>query len=137
MKHVTLLALLLIITGCASVGREVKSDQLAGFAKGKTTINDVKASLGQPTMTTITSDGKRQINYTFAHSQARPESFIPIVGLFVGGADVRSSAVNFTFDKDGLLEDYTQSESNQSVGTGFGGGEYRAPDRSLPQEQPK
>lgn len=138
-KHITLLATLLFstLTGCVSSGREIKSDQLTNFTKGKTTIADVTSALGKPTTTTTTSDGRRRVNYAFVHAQARPETYIPFIGGLVGGADVRSSMVDFTFDKNGILEDYTQSESNSGTGMGLSGGEYRAPDRTLPQEQPK
>lgn len=139
MRTIALLATLLIstLTGCVSAGREIKSDQLTNFTKGKTTIADVTSALGKPTTTTTTSDGRRRVNYAFVHAQARPESFIPFVGAFVGGSDMRTSIVDFSFDKNGVLEDYTQSESNSGTGMGFSGGEYRAPDRTLPQEQTK
>lgn len=129
--------MIVLLTACMSMGREVKSDQLTGFVKGKTSITEVTSSLGQPTSATITADGKQFLTYTFAHYQSRPASFIPIVGLFAGGADMRSSVVMFTFDKSGILEDYTQTQSINGIGQGFNSGEYRALDSTLPQEQTK
>lgn len=134
---VAAVVLLLTLAGCATVGREVTESQLQGLAKGKTTMDEVVARLGKPTSSASTLEGKRFISYVFAHAQARPESFIPIVGAFVGGTDVRSTMVTFTFDRDGKLEGYVQSQSATGSGTGLAAGEYRAPDRSLPQEAKK
>ena len=137
MKKIFALFSAILLAACVSTGREVKSDQLSQFTKGKSTIADVTAALGQPTSTSITSDGNKTLNYMFAHSQARPESFIPLVGAFVGGADYRSSFVTFNFDNHGVLVNYAQSESNGGVGTGLSSGTYTAPDRTQPQEQPR
>ena len=128
------LMICLLLAGCATVGREVTENQLQGFEKGKTTLNEVVSKLGTPTSSSSTLEGKRFISYVFAHAQARPESFIPIVGAFVGGSDVRSSVVTFTFNREGKLEDYFQSQSATGTGTGLAAGEYKAPDRTLPQE---
>jgi hypothetical protein len=141
MKLVTLMTILFIslpaLVGCVSIGNEVKSDQLATFTKGKTTIEEVTTALGQPISSTATSDGRRIINYAFMHNQSRPESIIPAVGAFAGSADMRTRYVMFTFDKDGVMENYTQSEFSSGMGMSLIGGEYRATDVALPQEQPK
>lgn len=124
----------IILSGCASVGREVSSVQMDTLKKGETTTTQAIASLGQPTSVTRTSDGKQIFTYTFAHAQGRPESFIPIVGIFAGGSDVRSSMVMLTFDKNGILQDYTSTQSATGVGTGLAAGSYTKPDMTLPQE---
>lgn len=135
MRNTVALGLLaLTLAACVTVGREVTQDQLRGFEKGKTTISQVVVKLGNPDSSTVTLDGKRTISYAFIHSQVRPESFIPIFGAFVGGSDVRHSVASLIFDKDGLLENYYQSEGATGAGFGLSAGEYRTPDRSLPQE---
>lgn len=72
--------------------------------------------------------------YSFSHAQARPASFIPVVGLFAGGADVRSSSVVLTFDRLGILLDYSVHRSATGMGTGLSAGSYQAPDTSQPAE---
>ena len=41
--------------------------------------------------------------YTFAETKIRPETFIPYVGAFVGGADTKATSVAFRFDDRGIL----------------------------------
>lgn len=130
---ITILSLLLAV-GCATVGREVTKDQLTSFEKGRTTIPEVQDKLGPPTTTTLMQDGRTAMIYTFAHAQARPETFIPFVGAFVGGSDVRATSVNFTFDASGKLEGYTHTTSVTGSGMGLAGGRYQPPNRDLPQE---
>ena len=110
------------LAGCASSGVKVEERQLASFEKGKTTYSQVVAQLGQPNATTFMNDGRRVIVYSYVQAQARPESFIPIVGLFVGGADARSNMVSMVFTQDGVLESSSASESQVGVGTGFASG---------------
>jgi hypothetical protein len=97
----------LLLTACAATGVQVKPDQLTSFKKGVTTESDVVAKLGNPTSQTITSDGNTMIMYNYMAYQTRAESFIPVAGAFVGGADVQSSMVMFRFGPDGKMIDYT------------------------------
>ncbi len=58
------------------------------------------------------------MSYAFVEAAARPETYIPIAGAFIGGADARSSIVTFSFDGRGVLVDYTIATSQ--TGTALG-----------------
>lgn len=131
MKHYLITASLLLLAACASAGVKVDQAKLADFKKGKTTYSEVIQTLGQPTQTTILDDGNKIIHYTYFSTQARPESFIPYVGLVVGGADTENSVVSFTFDQKDILKSYTSSQGGVGAGTGFNA--YSQPRKS---EQP-
>lgn len=130
-------ALLFAITGCVSIGKEITADQLNGFKTGETTPDQVIAKLGPPTGSTVSADGRRSMSYVFAHSQARPGSFIPVIGPLVGGTDSRSSNVVFIFGPDGKLANFISSQSQTGMGTGAAGGKYQAPIPDQPQEAAK
>ena len=112
----------LLLGGCAATGVQVKEEQLAAFEKGKTTLQEVVAALGQPTGNTLMPDGSRMISYTYAQAQARPATFIPIVGAFAGGVDARSNTAMLTFDQRGILKSTMSSSHQQGTGTGFAAG---------------
>lgn len=132
-KKYTSLTALLLITGCISMGTQVKQEQLGGFTKGTTTYGDVVSRLDPPNTISSKSNGTKVAQYTYIHSQARPESFIPFVGLVVGGSDSKVNTAEFVFAQDGKLLEYSLSESNYGAGTGLAAGTYR--DRTV--EQPK
>jgi hypothetical protein len=111
MKTVLALSLIAVLTGCMSTGVEVSQEQTASFKTGSTTQQDVVTRLGPPTSRTTMPDGSQVMVYSFAASQARAASFIPIVGAFVGGADSRASTVMFQFAPDGTLKATTRSDS--------------------------
>lgn len=134
MKWITTLLFCTTLLGCATVGREISQTQIDTLKQGETTIDQAITTLGQPTTITRTADGRRILAYSFAHAQARPASFIPFVGAFAGGADVRSSLVLITFDSAGILQNYQASQSTTGSGTGFSAGGYMPPDPTLPQE---
>jgi hypothetical protein len=112
-------AALLLLSACATAGVKVSDEQATSFIIGQSTYSDVTARLGRPTMETITSDGTRTVSYSFVSTQARPESFIPYVGLLVGGADSETKLVMFRFNGSGKLIDTTRSSSQIGVGTGL------------------
>lgn len=137
MKRGMIVAGLIFLSACATVGREIKPEQLADFKKGVTTPEEVVAKLGNPISTSVNSTGIRSLVYVFGHAQARPESFIPFIGPFVGGVDSRSNSVVFMFGADGKMLDYHASQSQIGSGTGFAGGNYQQPDYNQPQEAVK
>ena len=134
MKQTWICLLVVLLSACATVGREVSQDQLASFKKGETTAEDVVAKLGPPTSSSISGTGLRTISYMFAHAQARPGSFVPFIGPLIGGTDSRSSMVVFIFGSDGKLQNYYASQSQLGSGTGFAAGRYQQPNVDQPSE---
>ena len=104
------------LSACASSGAKVTEQQLSQIQVGKSTYNDVVAALGKPTTTTFSSTGTRTAIYSYSQVSTRPETFIPVVGAFVGGADVKSNSVILMFNAQGILSQY--SGSGSAIGTG-------------------
>src|SRR5579871_28453 len=121
MRTYALLAAAAILTGCASAGTKVNDDSLSHFQKGVTTLADVEKALGPPQLTNKQSDGTESIAYIYSHTQAKARSFIPVVGLFAGGATGQSNMVKFNFDQKGKLTGYDASNFNTDVNTGIAG----------------
>lgn len=120
MRSLSLVALL-VLAACASSGTQVKDSALTQFQKGVTTDTDVVKALGPPTATTTNSDGTRVISYVGTQARAKASSFIPIVGLFKGGATGQTNVVTFRFGPDHKLIDYSSTQSNVDVNTGITG----------------
>jgi len=133
MKRIALLMVAALTAGCVATGTQVREDQLAKLEKGKTRIQEIVSSFGQPSTNTLHSDGSRTVVYMYVEAQARPETFIPFIGGLVGGADSRSNMVTLKFDRDGILLDY--SSSTTAMGTGYGASSGTKFDRV--EEQPK
>lgn len=112
---------MLVLSGCASSGVKVDPSKVNDFTVGRSTCADVQAALGNPTQRYRLSDEKIRWVYSYASVQARPETFIPIVGAFVGGADTESTMVGFRFSKDCILEKTISSESSLGTGTNLEG----------------
>jgi hypothetical protein len=56
------------------------------------------------------------LSYIGVFAQPRPETFIPVVGAFVGGADMRMSHVIFQIDSNGVLTDIISSQHESGAG---------------------
>lgn len=113
---------LVTLAGCAATGVKVTDAQLAGMVKGQTTMEQAVAALGPPTSRTRMADGTSILQYIYAESKVRAASFVPVVGAFAGGTDVRSSVATLRFDATGKLLDVASSESEYGTGVGVSAG---------------
>jgi outer membrane protein assembly factor BamE (lipoprotein component of BamABCDE complex) len=117
-RNLLSLAALSLLVGCASAGTQVDPAKVATFQRGHTTAAEVQAVLGPPNTSTVAPDGSIMFVYVHARSQVRAATFIPYIGPFVGGADVSSQMVSFTFSPDGVLRG--GSNSATQIGSGMG-----------------
>ena len=91
----------------------------ANLEKSKSTKQDIYKSFGQPhnvEYTGLTS----QWGYFNTQSNMSGASFIPFVGLVVGGTNDKIFGADFFFNRKGILENYSTNEktnyTNQWVG---------------------
>ena len=109
----------LALSACASSGVKVDQSKLSDLHKGETTYQQAVQKLGKPSSVMLLDDGSRTAMYIYTSAQARPESFIPIVGAFVGGADTENTFTTLNFDKNGILQRYSSNQGAMGIGTGF------------------
>lgn len=118
-KLITIAALTLWLTACASVGKQVSQDAANQFVEGKSTEADVVAQLGKPTSVT-TNHGKKTLEYSGGTGHASATSFIPLVGAFLGTTHYDSSTAIYEFDAKGILRNVTFSSSSGETGSAAG-----------------
>ncbi|MBU3639993.1 outer membrane protein assembly factor BamE [Polynucleobacter sp. AP-RePozz3-80-G7] len=112
-KKIFIIAFCFSLAACGSTsGAKVSQEQTSQFIKGKTTMDQVVATLGKPNTKTTKDDGDTLLQYVYANTTVRGATFIPFVGLFAGGADIETEVSGFTFDKNGVLKEVTKRESN-------------------------
>ena len=119
MKKLILILSVLALSACASSGVMVDQSKVSAFKEGVTTEADVYAALGKPTSVTTTTDSKI-VSYVGSQVQVKGASFIPVVGLFAGGADSKVSVLSLIF-KGGVLTKIsnTQTTGNYQNGSGI------------------
>ena len=110
--------LLTATTACSgSAGKMVTDSQLAQFQPGKTSYEQVVSALGSPDTTIKKSDGSFTAIYTYYAVTTRPETFIPVVGPFVGGADTKGHSVQIKFNPNGILADIESTDTTIATST--------------------
>jgi membrane-associated protease RseP (regulator of RpoE activity) len=125
-----------LLVACVNSGPRVNPATAARFEPGRTTCAEIIATLGQPSATVWTSDGIQAINYTHVEAAARPETFIPIIGPLVGGADARSASYTFRCDRNGVLASEGWAGA-QTSGGAFGSSTTAAAYVGPPTAQPR
>ena len=87
--------------------------KVATFKPGITTYARVETAMGEPTSVNMLQDGSRAVACGYSRVQTNAATFIPIVGLFAGGADVHSESVAFTFGPDGVMRGGIASQARR------------------------
>jgi hypothetical protein len=129
MKKLLATISILALNACMSSGVKVDTSRLSRLHKGETTYSEAVQILGRPSQVTALPNGQRMAQYIWISVQSRPESFIPIAGAFIGGADSENTSVTLMFDKDDVLQSTFSSEGSSGTGRGFSG--YSQPRKSL------
>jgi hypothetical protein len=107
----------IVLVGCAASGVQISQESATQFTEGVSTESAIIAKLGKPTMITMNGPVKL-ITYSGSQYQTKAASFIPVVGLFAGGADMAVKTVSYQINKAGILEKIIYSEYNSNVRTG-------------------
>lgn len=98
------ITLLVLLGACASAGTYVEPTAAQNFQEGVTTYKDVVGTYGLPQTDMTLPDGTRQIIYVHSDVQLKAATFVPLVGLFAGGADTTTNTTTFVFGPDELLQ---------------------------------
>ncbi|QXB60151.1 hypothetical protein [Pantoea agglomerans] len=115
---------LILLSGCASTAgnQSIKNETQQSIAskifKGRTTKEDIQKQFGEPTRKTTVDTNEDMWFYSIMNSNMSAMSYIPIVGLFSNGTDMKSKNLTITFTGD-KVENWTFSESNDSVHNGI------------------
>ena len=116
-RHLILAALIAVVglaTGCAtSSGTKVEASSLSFIQKGKTTKGELVQKLGQPDETGIDSNGKETLSWVHSNSRTDGKTFIPIAGMFIGGATTDRTTLKVILDKRGIVSDYEYTGGRQ------------------------
>ena len=114
----------IVLSGCSSTAgnQSIKNETQQSIAskifKGRTTKQDILQQFGEPTRKTTVDTNEDMWFYSIMNSNMSATSYIPIVGIFSNGTDMKSKALTVTFQGD-KVENWSFSESNDSVHNGL------------------
>lgn len=108
-----------IATGCASVGRKLDQGAVNRIQIGETTREQVLSWLGSPDQVMRNGEGETIFSYLFVRYETDPKMFIPIVGLFAGGANIQNQMARVTFGPDGVVKEVVSSFGDLDSETGL------------------
>jgi len=132
------LGLALLVSGCVSSGNSsiVDQDRIAQIKLNISTKDDVRRILGQPNSSTRHSGSYSAFpglppatvttnievwSYSHINVDVSPATYIPIVGLFAGGATSSINMFTVSFDDQGIVRHISSTQSQGRSGLGAGG----------------
>jgi outer membrane protein assembly factor BamE (lipoprotein component of BamABCDE complex) len=107
------------LVGCATSGRMLDRDQISQIKQDITTKEEVITLLGKPNADTMDGDGKEILTYASMKYRTRASTFIPVVGLMTGGADVDQQTVQILIGHSGVVEKIISSDSANKINSGL------------------
>lgn len=111
--------MLFSLAGCATVGHKLDPDAVAKIKQGETSKAQVIELIGSPDQVTMMPDGSTMWMYQYIRVAAKPQNFIPVVGLLAGGADSQSQFYMLTIGPDGIVRSITGSYGASESKTGL------------------
>ena len=123
-KFIPVVFFVVLTTGCASVGNEqlrneTETSVQGKILEGKTTKSQIRGIFGSPLKTTFTDGGLEVATYEFTNVSADAISYVPIVNLFGASASGKKKELVVLFDKSGVVQRYSMSESDVKQKTGL------------------
>lgn len=118
MKRTLIITIAALLCGCASVGNNFDSRKLSEVKKGETTESQLVGLFGQPTQRGINSDGDVTMQWIYSEATAKGATFIPIVGAFAGGTNIKTKILNVYLDQLGKVSSYNYSGGDTQAGGG-------------------
>jgi outer membrane protein assembly factor BamE (lipoprotein component of BamABCDE complex) len=115
LSRITLAIIVTAFAACGSAGTQVTRAKAATIVKGKTTRDEVVATLGEPNSLTRDSNGRETLHYAYARSTVKPATFIPIVGAFAGGVNTQTSAFDVKLNPSGVVEEYLETQGTMGT----------------------
>jgi len=119
-KKILVCLLALLVLGCTHTygNKKVANKELDTKVKcGITKKAEVESIFGKPNKITFTDNNEEIWEYVYSRSDIRKASFIPYLGLFVGGVDTKMSTLTIRFKENGIVKSIGRGHT-----TGAGGG---------------
>ncbi|WP_233985925.1 hypothetical protein [Pectobacterium versatile] len=120
-KFIIVTLVSLTLSGCYSFGNQTlknvtQEDVKAKIVKGKTTKAEVLTAFGEPDKR-ITSDDEEKWSYSMHNYRSKPTSYIPLVGVLIGGTDIEEKSILITFKGEKVSSyEFTASASEMKRG---------------------
>jgi outer membrane protein assembly factor BamE (lipoprotein component of BamABCDE complex) len=110
---------ILFFSGCAtttySSGVKLDRSKVSQIQKGITTRAEVETLFGPPVIVSPMSNGRRTMFYNSveASGAVTPETYIPVIGLFVHGyrGQTKIQRLQIVLNKADIVEDYEFTDS--------------------------
>lgn len=120
--HKTLLVFLcasFLLTGCATVGREMYQSDINKVQKGVTTKQQIIDIFGNPNTTFLDANGNTVFNYIAAKCQNTIYNFIPVINIVHSEMKMQNQMLSIIFDKDDKVINYSFSDSATPIKYGI------------------
>jgi outer membrane protein assembly factor BamE (lipoprotein component of BamABCDE complex) len=123
-KKVAVLAVVLVLAGCAGTGNESlrsesESTVSTKIVEGKTTKEQIRATFGSPEKTEFTDGGLEIWRYEFTKVHADAVDYIPVVNWFGSSHSGKKKELVVMFDSSNMVKRYSMSVSNVAQKTGI------------------
>jgi outer membrane protein assembly factor BamE (lipoprotein component of BamABCDE complex) len=112
--NLALVFVIFITIGCAQKRPALDSTTAAQIKKDVSTKAEVSKLLGEPNGVTQ-KDNAEVWTYTDMKFETDGISYIPVVGMFAGKNEMKSSSIVVTFDEKGIVKELSRMQQSQSM----------------------
>jgi len=119
MKYIMLLFALLILSGCASYGKEIRQSSVNGIQRGITTKQEVIKTFGEPDGTYFNSNSELILHYYAGKIKQSGWNFVPVVSLFHSEMKIQNQMLVIVFDNSNVVKEYSFTNPDKKITSGI------------------
>lgn len=108
-----------IVLAAAAASAPAPPTASSSITIGTTTMQAIMDQFGKPNSSTALGDGTQILVYVSGKTHVKGTSYVPIVGLFASGAKSSMAVRTFTFGPDGVLRNYTTTDTSADCSAGL------------------
>ncbi len=119
MKYVIIFFTLVMLSGCASYGKEIKQSSVNQIQRGITTKQEIINAFGNPDGTYFDRDNKLIMYYYAGKMKPSAWNFVPLVGLVHSEINMQNQMLTIILDKNNIVEEYSFTNPDKKITTGI------------------
>lgn len=119
MKYIIIFFTLVILSGCASYGKEIKQSSVDKIQRGITTKQEVINAFGNPDGTYFDKDNRLIMYYYAGKIKPSAWNFVPIANLVHTEMKMQNQMLTIVISKDNIVEEYSFTNPDKKITSGI------------------
>lgn len=119
MKCIIIFFTLVMLSGCASYGKEIKQSSVDTIQRGITTKQEIINAFGKPDGTYFDKENRLILYYYAGKMKPSAWNFVPIVNIVHSEMNMQNQMLTIILNKNNVVEEYSFTNPDKKITAGI------------------